>query len=383
MDPDVYPTSRVLKPNIPYRIPFLFVIPERLLPQSCDHEVSNGHVRQTHTQLPPTFGDSAVSGSSLNNIAHNACDISYAIRARIFREPQGMGSNRKQLADISRELHVVPMTNHGLLCKTSKNSPCHTIQKAKRISHGLMKGKQGRLLATVFQPEPVLLEHTSIRTHTVDTVTMIHLRFDPQRDEQPPQLCNMRSKLGVRAFYGSTPWTRHPTNAEDICEEHHNMTLEHIPLSSFSTASMKWTKHSVSDELAYTHRPTGPSEPEPLLPTPGDYNGDVYYTTSINVPIYLPRDRQFISTFYSCLISRAYTLDLSLSYTIPKARLLRHSLNLKVPVSLNVSVPGLWDVSQDVICSKEDIQSCLEQGLGDWEHEKIDYLESQGNPIHR
>ncbi|PLB53314.1 hypothetical protein P170DRAFT_507982 [Aspergillus steynii IBT 23096] len=384
IDPDVYPSCKVLKPSISYRIPFLFILPDRLLPQSCRHKVSDNHVHQTHTQLPATFGDSTACGSGLCDIAPDTCQISYAIRARVLRDPPVKDSHNKPLVDTSREVRVVPGIDQGLIRKAGENGLCHSVQGAKRVNNGLLKGNQGHLTATVCQPDPILLDYTNTSAHTIHSATIVHLRFDPENGEQPPKLSSLRSKLGVRTFYGSTPWTSHPlnVNAAELRGKNQNFILEHIPLSSYSIASMEWTKHVVSNGTTYPHPPTGPSEfAEPQLQIPGSYNGKVYYTTSITVPIYLPKSRQFVSSFYSCFISRIYTLDLCVSYHTPKTRLLKHSLNIKVPLTLKVAVPALLDSSTDVLCGKETIQPCLQQGYGDWEYDKPGYW-NEGCPIY-
>lgn len=60
----------------------------------------------------------------------------------------------------------------------------------------------------------------------------------------------------------------------------------------------------------------------------------VYYTTSIVVPITLPKDKAFVPTFHSCLVSRIYTLRLSVSYRTLYASVVDPSVLLKVPVQL-------------------------------------------------
>lgn len=357
---DAYPASRILKPGITYRFPFLFVIPERLLPKSCDHKVTDSHVQQTHTQLPPTFGDSSACGSGLTDIAPDTCQIYYVIRARILKGPPGKNALSKPLVDLSQQVHVVPSIDQEFPRNPSEKVLCHSIQSEKRIKSGLINGSQGRLKVTASQPEPVLLDLKGTSKNMIDTATVVHLQFEPKTDEQPPQLSTLRSKLGIRTFYGCTPWAGHPLDAAQISEKHQDMTLEHVPLSSFRVSAMEWTKHSASNEQAYDQPWTEHC----------NYSGKVYYTTSITVPIYLPRDRQFVPTFYSCLISRIYTLDLCLSYHTPKTRILRHCLNLKVPLTLNVAAPELGDSSSNISCRKDAVQSCSHDGFGDWKHKK-------------
>jgi hypothetical protein len=62
----------------------------------------------------------------------------------------------------------------------------------------------------------------------------------------------------------------------------------------------------------------------------------VYYTSTLLVPVTLPKYKTFPPTFNSCLIARAYSLDLSLS--IPSGGAISSStLTLKVPLQITAA----------------------------------------------
>ncbi|KAJ5623681.1 hypothetical protein N7490_012286 [Penicillium lividum] len=58
------------------------------------------------------------------------------------------------------------------------------------------------------------------------------------------------------------------------------------------------------------------------------FAGDTYYTASLVILISLPNSQTFVPTFHSCLVSRTYSLDVSLSYHTPAANVLTPSISL-------------------------------------------------------
>ena len=72
------------------------------------------------------------------------------------------------------------------------------------------------------------------------------------------------------------------------------------------------------------HCPEPTSKHNPNLP---------FYTTQLLVPISLPKDKVFIPTFHSCLASRIYVLDISLS--ILGSGGVASSTLLKIPIQVS------------------------------------------------
>lgn len=66
-DASALPDPRVLVPGKTYKFPFIFVVPDALLPQSCSHFKKAGFPDDGHLTLPPSLGDPLVSsmGKSL------------------------------------------------------------------------------------------------------------------------------------------------------------------------------------------------------------------------------------------------------------------------------------------------------------------------------
>lgn len=67
MHPSAFPNPRVMEAGKTYRFPFTFVVPDKLLPQSCTHTKKPGFPEDGHMALPPSLGDPLVAsmGKSL------------------------------------------------------------------------------------------------------------------------------------------------------------------------------------------------------------------------------------------------------------------------------------------------------------------------------
>jgi hypothetical protein len=63
-------------------------------------------------------------------------------------------------------------------------------------------------------------------------------------------------------------------------------------------------------------------------------SGETYYTASVVIPISLPKNKTFVPTFHSCLMSRTYSLDLSLTYHTPGANVLTPTISLRLPIQV-------------------------------------------------
>jgi hypothetical protein len=108
---------------------------------------------------------------------------------------------------------------------------------------------------------------------------------------------------------------------------------ENVHLSTMCVESAQWTKQSTNDSSrrdstdssssAGSAGSTGPSS---------EFSGNTYYTASVVIPITLPKSKAFVPTFHTCLMSRTYALDLSLSYHTPAANVITPTISLSLPL---------------------------------------------------
>ncbi|KAJ5971641.1 uncharacterized protein N7479_001559 [Penicillium vulpinum] len=329
-----YPTPRVLEAGRSYEYAFTFVVPDRLLPQVCTHTKNNAHIQRSHTMLPPTLGDPILASNGktlLDDMAPNMSQIAYTVRASVLQK-RLTGNEFVAIVAIAKKIRIIPTVEEEPPIDIS-GSPSLCTRKEKTVKRGTLRAKLGRIVASSSQPRPVqLLPPNGEPTDTVSTVATVNLRFDPVGDEQPPPLGTMTSKLRVSTFFSSVPYDDFPTTtgmpyAQIGC----GLYAESVPLLTMCVASAQWTKQSSaadsmrrdSTDSSSSDSSTGPSSA---------FTGDTYYTASVVVPVTLPKSKAFVPTFHSCLMSRVYALDLSLTYHTPATNIMTPTVSLRVPV---------------------------------------------------
>ncbi|KAE8314365.1 hypothetical protein BDV41DRAFT_534195 [Aspergillus transmontanensis] len=327
-----YPTPRTFVPGRIYRFPFIFVVPERLPSTTCDHAKCNIHIGHAHTLLPPSLGDPMLASngrSLLDDMSSELCRISYRIRTSLTRTSLSDKNSRETLRAVAKKVRIIPAVEEE---PPLVGGDDYCMENVKDIKTGITRRKRGSLMVTASQPSPLRLHPPGSQSpkHVCTTAT-VYLRFDPIGDEPPPTLGSLCSKLSVSTFYTITPWTDFPSPSYvDSLGRHHYGTI--VSLSSLCVSSTKWTKHSGvrrSGRSALVDvTPTKPS------PTTSSTDRGTYYTAVVTVPVTIPPTKAVVPTFHSCLISRIYALDLSISYHTPNASLLTPSVSLRVPIQI-------------------------------------------------
>ncbi|KAI4165906.1 MAG: hypothetical protein LQ342_000337 [Letrouitia transgressa] len=364
--------TRVAEAGKTYTFPFNFVVPERLLPQACDHQRENDSVQEAHLQLPPSLGDPLTAGMGkalMDDMAPDMAVVSYAVKVRMTN---GRGSTGKHtlITETSKKVRVVPAVDEKPpLSVQAGGEDDYRLRKEKDIRKGMFKGKIGRLVMESLQPHSLRLP--SIKTSSpcpVTTMATVNLRFDPTSPSaQPPRLSTLSTKLKVATFFASVPMREIPARSSTF---HYSSTkgiyVETLPLSSRCIASAQWEKHLPSTPSTPTGRDSvlsnlSTSHTSTPAPSASYEQRQAYYTASIVVPITLPHsgtdsgssssgnnnigvisnnsnsNKLFTPTFHSCLLSRVYALDLSLSCHTPQANVSAPTLHLKLPIQISAA----------------------------------------------
>lgn len=352
--PSDLPPNHILQSGKTYRFPFTFVVPDRLLPQACTHVKNTERVLDAHLALPPSLGDPMVSRDGktlLNDLAPDMTVISYAIRVILLRrnpEPRG---KPVIIVDSVKKLRIIPASNEAPpLPHSNTKGDEYVMRKEKDLKKSFFGRKLGRITMEAAQPRSLHLPcvRTDSSQTRVTTVAFINLRFDPfDASSKPPRLDSLASKLKAATFFASVPLRDFPTKANAyVYDTQRGVYVDTITLSCRNIESAQWTPHtvlerhdsaiSISDSL-----PASPSSP-------------TYYTCQILVPIDLPTtSKTFVPSFHSCLVSRIYSLDLTLSVHSPSSTVSSTSLHLKLP--LQVSAEGNPDAHPTI--SEEEMHA--------------------------
>ncbi|MCJ1323224.1 hypothetical protein MMC15_008578 [Xylographa vitiligo] len=356
-----YPENNVLKAGATYTYPFTFVVPEKLLPQSCTHSKDTERVLEAHLQLPPSLGDSMFGPDKtlLEDLAPEMSVVSYAIRVIILRRRRDADGKLSILLDSMKKLRIIPAVDElPALPLSGTVSDDYTIRQEKDLKKGMFKGKLGRLTVESSQPSSLRLPYcrSDLSAAHVTTMAVVNLRFDPSDDSaKPPRLGNLVNKLKVVTFFAAIPAIDFPSRANSyIYDSQRGVFVENINLSSRNVESVQWVQHktlerhdsaiSISDNL-----PSASASP-------------TFYTAQILVPVDLPTScKTFVPTFHSCLISRVYSLSLTLSVNVPGARVSATTMHLKIP--LQVSAEGNPDARPTI--SDEEMQAIAARNVDD------------------
>ncbi|KAI9689725.1 MAG: hypothetical protein M1822_009606 [Bathelium mastoideum] len=325
-----YPQPRVLKAGQTYRFPFTFNVPTQLLPRSCGHRCDSRAVRDAHLQLPPSLGDkelNATSGVPADDLAPDMSKITYSIRA-VFVRIRDSDSRETIVAEKSKKVRVVPAAEEEPPVSLEVNLQEYRFREEKTIKKNLFTGKLGRLVMESVQPKSLHLPNpNNSGDHRVTTLATIMLRFDPAGGScHLPRLSSLTTKLKCWTHYSSAVRHSYPTKAQIMTDMTQGVHCDTIPLSSRNVETVEWTKYTApaSRRTSTNWTPAPSSAYNPSGP---------FYIASILVPIDLPNNKSFVPSFYSCLVSRTYVLDISLS--VHMAGPSSANLSLKLPVQVS------------------------------------------------
>ena len=355
IDAESLPEDRLLRANQTYSIPFTFVVPEKLLPQSCTHSPANHKIQDLHLNLPPSLGDpmaTSIGNVLLNDMAPEMAVVSYAVKVRLFHGRNSSGK-LNLITDNTRKLRIMPASaEQRPIPFPGGLKDDYRPRKEKEIKRGMFKGgKLGCLIMESSQPKSLRLpplrsasspKHTPSSAYSscppVTTMATVNLRFDPtDPSSPPPKLSTLTTKLKVATFFSSTPLSGLNTRITDFhYSSSKGVHVETIQLSSRCVASAQWARHSPPSSLTAPSSPSS-STSTSFSPTPSSlYTGGVFYTTQILVPVTLPSSnnttKTFVPTFHSCLVSRTYALDLYLGTQAVGSS----NLHIKLPVQISM-----------------------------------------------
>jgi hypothetical protein len=342
------PENGIIEAGKIYKFPFTFVVPTHLLPRACGHKCDNHHVKEAHLLLPPSFGDSDLSGydgKPLDDLAPDMARVSYCIRVKMTKWRDGGTQN--VVAEASKKLRIKPAYEEQPPLDIDNNKE-YCVRLEKTIRKGLVKGKLGRLVMETSQPKSFRLPATAPGSAIppITTMAKVKLRFDPHDESsQPPRLGSLSSKLKVVTFFASTPRRKFPSRATTRFDMSQGYISDTISLSTLCVASVDWQRHepgstvpsSLNLRLRRDSAQSTSSACSPdynTIPAPSSHHRQnlPFYTATVIVPLSLATNKHFVPTFHTCIISRIYALSLHLS---TQGQPLGPSLTLRIPVQIS------------------------------------------------
>ncbi|KUJ24395.1 uncharacterized protein LY89DRAFT_679552 [Mollisia scopiformis] len=333
-----YPQPRIAEAGRTYTFPFNFVVPDQLLPRSCSHACVSDHVRDAHLRLPPSMGGRSFSGQ--DDLTPEMAKVNYAIKVKIVRTRERDGQE-VVLVEGSKKIHIIPAIAEEPPMSVTHLDKDYVLSKTKSLKKGMFSGKLGKITVTAAQPNALVLPAPSASSTMVPgtTMTTVNLRFDPHdSSSQPPRLGGLTTKIKASTFYAARPAMEVPSHFGMVhqFESTRGVYDTSVPLSSRCVEAVTWTRHTPSP--AYVRRNSASSTSsddcsDEIHASPPKENKP-YYTAEILLPITLPTSKAWIPTFHTCILSRSYTIDLSLTIHTPGTGVPASTVALHLPVQI-------------------------------------------------
>ena len=297
VDEPLLSEGMVLEPGRTYRLPFLFVVPSGLLPQACQHPCEHTEIKCHHLNLPPSLGLGFYPNPKGKNrfsssLEPDTASIAYAIR---FTAIEVKRETNLPITSVDRahKIHVLPKLPEMPPILIPGDNTTYQLSKVIAVKQ-LNREKLGRLTATASQPKAIQLGQIHSRPMQ-PTPTMLAINFEflsVNHNRSPPKPKKIQSKLNAVTHFGIEPYEDLPDRIQQrYLYPRHRSFCRNITLSSPDIISVHWVKQC--------------SE---MDGTASGENKNVVYTASISLPIVLPENVVYTPTFFSCLVSRTYSL---------------------------------------------------------------------------
>ncbi|RGP77189.1 hypothetical protein FLONG3_4704 [Fusarium longipes] len=346
------PENGVLEAGYSYQVPFSFVIPYQLPSAACKHR--DPTIRERHLQLPPTIGSWEHDDMAVHTIS-----INYAVEARgTFMTGKGKPMTLEQ----THPVKVMPFLPENPPLHIVPGNPRYVLSQEKTIRKDILSSKLGFIRASTRQPDPVVI--TADKLQPSNCSLNIDLEFWPNGKKEPPEIYAKSAAIKASTYYS----TGHMSFLPD---QHNFPGIMPNPILSFvldenATVSSSprpiWETASTSSTPSVSRRGSENSEvgdgPPRITSRRGSKSSDIIrteaprYTASLPIAITLPSpdNKILLPTFYSCLISRTYILEVVLA-----SRAHGSSFTLRLP--LQVTVEGQEETGVNHVPTYEQVQA--------------------------
>ncbi|RKU47527.1 hypothetical protein DL546_005218 [Coniochaeta pulveracea] len=350
-----YPVPRTLESGRTYTFPFHFVIPTYLTIGSCNHHIVDDQLPDHHVCLPPTMGK-----WEKDDMAPKMAQIEYSVKARIYRQPD-LSQHKIKVMEASESFLVLPASAEHPPLNITKKDKLYKMRHSKTLRKGLLLGKLGRITAEAAQPQAAVLlpDGTSISK----TETTIDLMFEPVAlDVLPPKITAVSAKLIARTFYAGGSIAQLPNlgdwanqvGAEKRGDYQTSVTLPSLVAKKDTGRLARWSQHLSSAVRRDSGYSSG-AEEEGRRGSNGSEqpSSPIYHTATLDVPIDMApllAKRTPIPTFHSCIASRVYTLQLTVSLNSGATT---HAIHFSLPLQIVVAQDPSLALSDDGLPSFE------------------------------
>ncbi|EFY89910.1 arrestin (or S-antigen) [Metarhizium acridum CQMa 102] len=338
IDEASFPTGHLFKAAKMYTIPFHFVVPAQLLMGSCRHRCQNAAVQERHLRLPPSMGFCPGDDQS-----PDGARIVYSIIAvgtrHVLEPPIPV-----RLFAAYKTIRILPISPEDAPLDIAADNRRYVLCKTQCLWKAFFTGREGILTASASQPKAVMLSPDE--TGASWSLVRLKLVFAPASSlYSPPRIKSVSGKIIATTFFNISPLNRLPSvetwgRSEDQPFQHTTSSR----LFDEQAEGLVWTKDADAAELE-RRRASYPLDPSHTLNRPdeiltrhrtdedGGARPSMCFTSAMDIQFSIPGDKSifFPPSFDSCLISRVYTLRLTISLGAAHTNLV-----LKLPLQIGV-----------------------------------------------
>lgn len=349
-----FPSPRIFRAGQTYTIPFHFVVPHQLTIGACNHGCEAEAVQNQHLRLPPTMGY-----WEADDQAPDMTHIEYAVRTLATIRGINTGEPKANLIEAKKIIKVLPALSEEPPLHITSNDERYCMSKMKTIRKNLLSAKMGELQASACEPGAIMLSSNGLGASS--TTARVNLEFAPAAaDQEPPKINSINGKIITTTFFGSTPQDRLPnfgskdnyattqlltytgthnlfTNRIDkVSWTEHKLPMQRRDsgYETFGTPGSPYSPFSPGEGLNESDEDGGYFAPRPSKNKSKKSQGPpVRHRAQIELPVTIPFSNKkiFLPTFHSCIMSRVYVLQLTLSVGSNNT-----TISLSIPLQLGV-----------------------------------------------
>jgi hypothetical protein len=282
------------------------------------------------------MGDRHVSVE--DDLAPEMSRVQYALKVRVMKVREEDGKEIVLVEDM-KKLRVIPAVAEAPPMSTGEDDG-YVLSKTKSLKKGMFSGKLGRITVSAAQTGAFILPSpSSSSTSPASTVATLNLRFDPHDESsEPPRLGGLTTKIKTTTYFAVKPAHSFPSR--------HNMSTQYdstrgaypttVSLSSRCVEAVAWKKQEPKPNARRrsSHFSTSSSDYSDHASSSEKKEDRTYYSSTILVPITLPSTKAWVPTFHSCLVSRVYMINLSLTIHTPGTGIPASTVTLHLPVQI-------------------------------------------------
>jgi len=348
VQPDLHfhiPENQSFKEGCIYEFPFEFAIPDRMLPHTCRHVVASPLVHTCHTTMPPSFGDHELA--DVTDYAPKHASIRYRVVASVQKTSEAGDCN--DIASASEPIRFMPKERVGEL-DVEGWEPAR-LSQAEMSTSKLWTKPSGKLAVSSTQATRFVLKdfRKSVWRSQLSGCVKINLVYYPAHNgEKPPEQIDLSAFLRTKTVSAVSPLTQLPSDDPWFGPQVDEHNAPSIILSPHPIETIEWVQGP--HEATQSDKDFPAYEAPPAYTTSQNMASKLCYSAQIKVSLDASSAFLLVPTFHSCLITRAYNLDMKLS--LPGSAMgLGPAMQIRLPVQVVSEAAGTRRDS--AMCQKE------------------------------